>query len=42
MDKEPFLDINLLNIKDAEISQLNKFKKQNLNISDTFELVTVV
>ena len=26
MDKEPFLDINLLNIKDAEISQLNKFK----------------
>lgn len=30
MDKEPFLDINLLNIKDAEISQLNKFKNKIL------------
>ena len=38
MDKEPFLDINLLNIKDAEISQLNKFKKQNLNISEIMDL----
>ena len=42
MDKEPFLDINLLNIKDAEISQLNKFKKQNLNISEIMDSASLL
>ena len=42
MDKESFLDINLLNIKDAEIAQLNKFKKQNLNISEIMDSASLL
>lgn len=34
MDKEPFLEINLLNLKDSQISQLTKFKKESLDIAD--------
>ena len=34
MDKDPFLEINLLNLKENEILQLSKFQKSALNISE--------
>lgn len=34
MDKDPFLEINLLNLKENEILQLSKFQKSTLNISE--------
>ena len=42
MDKEPFLEINLLNLKDSQISQLAKFKKENLNIADILDSASLL
>ena len=42
MDKEPFLDINLLNIKENQIAQLYKFKKENLNISEILDTASLL
>lgn len=42
MDKEPFLSINLLDIKDNEIAQLSKFKRQNLNISEIMDSASLL
>lgn len=42
MDKDPFLSINLLNLKDNEITQLSKFKKRNLNISEIMDSASLL
>lgn len=42
MDKEAFYNINLLNIKDSDIDQLGKFKKQNLNISEIMDSASLL
>ncbi|MCI1951767.1 MAG: type I restriction endonuclease [Clostridiales bacterium] len=34
MDKKPFLEINLLNLKDNQIPELMKFQKEKFNIED--------
>lgn len=42
MDKEPFLEINLLNLKDSQIAQLAKFKKEELNIADILDSASLL
>ena len=37
MDREPFLEINLLNLKESQIAQLAKFKKECLNVVDILD-----
>lgn len=34
MDKKPFLDINILDIKDAQIVELKKFQKSSFNVDN--------
>ena len=36
MDKTPFLEIDMLNLKDAQIAELKKFQKSNFNIDEIF------
>jgi len=38
MDKKPFLVINLLNLKDRDIKELEKFKYENLDIDNILNL----
>ena len=42
MDKDPFLAVNLLNIKDAQIAQLSKFQKDTFNISDILDSASLL
>lgn len=42
MDKEPFLDINLLNIKENQIQQLSKFQRSSLNISEIMDSASLL
>lgn len=42
MDREPFLEINLLNLKDSQISQLAKFKKECLNVVDILDSASLL
>lgn len=42
MDKDPFLTVNLLNLKDAQISQLSKFQKSNFSISDILDSASLL
>lgn len=42
MDKEPFLEINLLSLKDSQISQIAKFKKDSLNVSDILDSASLL
>lgn len=37
MDEVPFLDINILDIKDAQVAELKKFHKSTFNVSDIFD-----
>lgn len=37
MDKEPFLEINLLNINDNQVKELKKFTKDNFDIKTIFD-----
>jgi hypothetical protein len=38
MDKSPFLTINLLNLKDRDIKELEKFKAENFNIENILSM----
>ena len=42
MDKEPFLDINLLNIKEYQIQQLSKFQRNSLNVSEIMDSASLL
>ena len=42
MDREPFLEINLLSLKDSQISQLAKFKKESLNVVDILDSASLL
>lgn len=42
MDKDPFLTVNLLNAKDAQIAQLSKFQKDAFNISDILDSASLL
>ena len=42
MDKEPFLDINLLNIKEYQIQQLSKFQRSSLNVSEIMDSASLL
>lgn len=42
MDKDPFLYINLLDIKDNEINQLSKFQKQNLSVDEILDIASLL
>ena len=42
MDKDPFLTVNLLNLKDAQIAQLSKFQKSNFSISDILDSASLL
>lgn len=42
MDKEPFLEVNLLNLKDSHISQLAKFRKDSLNVADILDSASLL
>ena len=37
MDEVPFLDINILDIKDVQVAELKKFHKSTFNVSDIFD-----
>ena len=37
MDETPFLDVDLLNLKEAQISELKKFCKENFNEAEIFD-----
>lgn len=37
MDVKPFLEIDILNIKDSQVTELKKFHKQNFNIETIFD-----
>lgn len=37
MDETPFLEINILDIKDGQVPELKKFCKSNFNVSDIFD-----
>ncbi len=36
MDESPFLEINILDIKDGQVAELKKFHKSTFNVSDIF------
>lgn len=42
MDKDPFMEINLLNIKDHQILQLSKFKRESLNINEILDTASLL
>ena len=42
MDREPFLEINLLNLKESQIAQLAKFKKECLNVVDILDSASLL
>lgn len=42
MDKEPFLDISLLNLKDSQIHQVSKFRKESLDISEIMDTASLL
>lgn len=42
MDREPFLEINLLNLKESQITQLAKFKKECLNVVDILDSASLL
>lgn len=42
MDKEPFLEIDLLNLKENQVLQLNKFKRDSLNINDILDSASLL
>ena len=42
MDREPFLEINLLNLKDTQVSQLSKFKRDSLNINEILDSASLL
>ncbi|MVB11051.1 hypothetical protein CAFE_17530 [Caprobacter fermentans] len=37
MDEVPFLEINILDIKDGQVAELKKFHKSTFNVSDIFD-----
>lgn len=37
MDEKPFLEINLLDIKESQVAELKKFHKSNFNIDEIFD-----
>jgi len=37
MDESPFLEINLLNLKELDISELKKFHKENFDLKEIFD-----
>lgn len=37
MDETPFLEINILDLKDGQVPELKKFCKANFNVSDIFD-----
>ena len=42
MDVLPFLDFNLLNIKEGQIEELKKFQKENFNVAKIFDSASVL
>lgn len=42
MDKEPFLEINLLSLKDNQIPHIEKFKRDNLNINEILDSASLL
>lgn len=40
MDKQPFLEINILDIKEGLVSELKKFHKTNFNASEIFDIAS--
>lgn len=42
MDSLPFLDIDLLHLRDAQIEELKKFKKENFSVSRIFDAASVL
>lgn len=40
MDSKPFLEFNMLDIKDSLIDDLKKFRKQSFNLDDTLTIAT--
>ncbi|MCR5016037.1 MAG: type I restriction enzyme HsdR N-terminal domain-containing protein [Ruminococcus sp.] len=37
MDVKPFLEIDILNVKDSQVAELKKFHKQNFNVETIFD-----
>lgn len=42
MDKNPFMEINLLNLNDNSINQIMKFQKNELDISDILDTASIM
>ena len=42
MDSLPFLDIDLLHLRDAQIEELKKFKKENFSVARIFDAASVL
>ena len=42
MDKDPFLEINLLALKENQITQLEKFKRENMNVHDILDSASLL
>lgn len=42
MDKNPFMEINLLNLNDSSINQIMKFQKNALDISDILDTASIM
>ena len=42
MDKEPFMEINLLSLKDSQLIQLSKFQRGNLNVTEILDSASLL
>lgn len=42
MDKEPFLEVDLLNLKESQITQLNNFRRELLNINEIMDSASLL
>ena len=42
MDKDPFMEVNLLDIKDNQISQIEKFHKKYLNVDEILDTASIL
>lgn len=42
MDKEPFMEFDLLNLKDGQIEQIEKFHKKFLDVDDILNTASIL
>lgn len=42
MDKDPFMEIDLLNLKEQQIKQLSAFQKENINVANILDTASIL